>query len=94
VVAIFSLPKQSFQIETSDFHYGNFGWNFYTFIRPKQEQLRKMQQYQPSGRNRTCGRARQLDSTAISIKVVPERSGKVEYERESLLGIDNKLMNF
>jgi hypothetical protein len=32
--------------------------------------------------------------TAISIKVVHERSGKVEYERERLLGIANKLMNF
>jgi hypothetical protein len=32
--------------------------------------------------------------TAISIKVVPEQSGKVEYERESLLGIAKKLMNF
>jgi hypothetical protein len=32
--------------------------------------------------------------TAISIKVVHEQSGKVEYERESLLGIANKLMNF
>jgi hypothetical protein len=31
---------------------------------------------------------------AISIKVVHEQSGKVEYERESLLGIANKLMNF
>ena len=32
--------------------------------------------------------------TAISIKVVHEKSGKVEYERERLLGIANKLMNF
>jgi hypothetical protein len=32
--------------------------------------------------------------TAISIKVVNEQSGKVEYERERLLGIANKLMNF
>jgi hypothetical protein len=32
--------------------------------------------------------------TAISTKVVHERSGKVEYERERLLGIANKLMNF
>jgi hypothetical protein len=32
--------------------------------------------------------------TAISIKVVREQSGKVEYERERLLGIANKLMNF
>ena len=32
--------------------------------------------------------------TAISIKVVHEQSGKVEYERERLLGIANKLMNF
>ena len=31
--------------------------------------------------------------TAISIKVIPEQSGKVEYERERLLGIANKLMN-
>jgi hypothetical protein len=30
--------------------------------------------------------------TAISIKVVHEQSGKVEYERERLLGIANKLM--
>ncbi len=27
--------------------------------------------------------------TAISIKVVPEQSGKVEYEREKLAGSDN-----
>jgi hypothetical protein len=33
-------------------------------------------------------------STAISIKVVHEQSGKVEYERERLLGIANKLINF
>jgi hypothetical protein len=32
--------------------------------------------------------------TAISIKVVPEQSGKVEYERERLLGNAKKLMNF
>ena len=32
--------------------------------------------------------------TAISIKFVHEQSGKVEYERERLLGIANKLMNF
>jgi hypothetical protein len=32
--------------------------------------------------------------TAISIKVVREQSGKVEYERERLLGIANKLINF
>jgi RNase P/RNase MRP subunit p29 len=32
--------------------------------------------------------------TAISIKVVHEQSGKVEYERERLLGIAKKLMNF
>jgi transcriptional regulator NrdR family protein len=32
--------------------------------------------------------------TAISIKVVHEQSGKAEYERERLLGIANKLMNF
>ena len=32
--------------------------------------------------------------TAISIKVVHEQSGKVEYERERLLGIANKLMSF
>ena len=31
---------------------------------------------------------------AISIKVVHEQSGKVEYERERLLGIANKLINF
>ena len=31
--------------------------------------------------------------TAISIKVVPEQSAKVEYERERLLGIANKRMN-
>jgi hypothetical protein len=29
-----------------------------------------------------------------SVKVVHEQSGKVEYERERLLGIANKLMNF
>jgi hypothetical protein len=32
--------------------------------------------------------------TAISIKVVHEQSGKVEYDRERLLGIAYKLMNF
>jgi hypothetical protein len=32
--------------------------------------------------------------TAISIKVVHEKSGKVEYERERLLEIAKKLMNF
>jgi hypothetical protein len=32
--------------------------------------------------------------TAISIKVVHGQSGKVEYERERLMGIANKLMNF
>jgi hypothetical protein len=32
--------------------------------------------------------------TAISIKVVPEQSGKVEYERERLLGIAKKCINF
>jgi hypothetical protein len=32
--------------------------------------------------------------TAISIKVVHEQSGKVEYERDRLLRIANKLMNF
>ena len=32
--------------------------------------------------------------TAISIKVVHEQSGKVEYERERLLGIAKNLMNF
>jgi hypothetical protein len=32
--------------------------------------------------------------TAISIKVVHEQSGKVEYERERLLGIASELMNF
>jgi hypothetical protein len=32
--------------------------------------------------------------TAISIKVVHEQSRKVEYERERLPGIANKLMNF
>jgi hypothetical protein len=31
--------------------------------------------------------------TAISIKVVPEQSGKVEYERERLLGIANKFIH-
>jgi hypothetical protein len=31
---------------------------------------------------------------SISVKVVHEQSGKVEYERERLLGIANKLMNF
>jgi hypothetical protein len=35
-----------------------------------------------------------LEYTAISIKVVHKQSGKVEYERERLLGIANKLMNF
>jgi hypothetical protein len=37
---------------------------------------------------------RYLVYTAISIKVVHEQSGKVEYERERLLGIANKFMNF
>jgi hypothetical protein len=37
---------------------------------------------------------RYLVNTAISIKVVHEQSGKVEYEGERLLGIANKLMNF
>jgi hypothetical protein len=32
--------------------------------------------------------------TAISINVVHEQSGKVEYHRERLLGIANKLINF
>jgi hypothetical protein len=32
-------------------------------------------------------------NTAISIKVVPEQSGKVEYERERLLGIAKKFIN-
>jgi hypothetical protein len=36
---------------------------------------------------------RYLVYTAISIKVVHVQSGKVEYERERLLGIANKLMN-
>jgi hypothetical protein len=31
--------------------------------------------------------------TAISIKVVHEQSGKVEYERERLLGIVNKFIH-
>jgi hypothetical protein len=30
----------------------------------------------------------------MSFKVVHEQSGKAEYERERLLGIVNKLMNF
>ncbi len=30
-----------------------------------------------------------LGHTAISIKVVPEKSGKVEYEREKLAGSDD-----
>ena len=37
---------------------------------------------------------RYLWYAAISIKVVHEQSGKVENEREWLLGIDNKFMNF
>jgi hypothetical protein len=37
---------------------------------------------------------RYLVYTAISIKVVHEQSGKVEYERERLLGIAYELMNF
>jgi hypothetical protein len=32
--------------------------------------------------------------TAISIKVVPEQSGKVEYERERVAGNRKKLTNF
>jgi hypothetical protein len=35
-----------------------------------------------------------ISYTAISIKVVHEQSGKVDYERERLLGIASKLMNF
>ena len=35
---------------------------------------------------------RYLVYTAISIKVVHEQSGKVEYERERLLGIANKFI--
>jgi hypothetical protein len=31
--------------------------------------------------------------TAVSIKVVPEQSGKVEHERERMLGIANKFIN-
>jgi hypothetical protein len=31
--------------------------------------------------------------TAVSIKVVPEQSGKVEYEGERMLGIANKFIN-
>jgi hypothetical protein len=37
---------------------------------------------------------RYLVYTGISIKVVHAQSGKVEYERERLLVIANKLMNF
>jgi hypothetical protein len=33
-------------------------------------------------------------NTAISIKVVPKQSGKIEYERERLLGIAKKFINF
>jgi hypothetical protein len=32
-------------------------------------------------------------SAATSIKVVPEQSGKVEYEHERLLGIANKFIH-
>jgi hypothetical protein len=32
--------------------------------------------------------------TAISIKVAPEQSGKVEYERQRLAGNAKKLINF
>jgi hypothetical protein len=32
--------------------------------------------------------------TAISIKVVPEQSGKVEYERERMLGLANNFITF
>ena len=35
-----------------------------------------------------------LHRASCSIKVVHEQSGKVEYERERLLGIAYKLMNF
>ena len=35
----------------------------------------------------------ELGYTAISIKLVPEQSGKVEYERERLLGFANKFIN-
>jgi hypothetical protein len=37
---------------------------------------------------------RYLVYAAVSIKVVPEQSGKVEYERERMLGIANKFINF
>ena len=30
----------------------------------------------------------------FQVRLSPEQSGKVEYERERLLGIANKLMNF
>jgi hypothetical protein len=33
-----------------------------------------------------------IQATAISIKVVPEQTGKVEYERERLLGIAKKFI--
>jgi hypothetical protein len=32
--------------------------------------------------------------TAISIKAVPEQSGKVEYERERMIGLAYKFINF
>ena len=47
-----------------------------------------------TSKQKTKGGKNKLMNTAISIKVVHEQSGKVEYERERLLGIANKLMNF
>jgi hypothetical protein len=32
--------------------------------------------------------------TAVSIKIVPEQSGKVKYEHKRMLGITNKFINF
>jgi hypothetical protein len=41
-----------------------------------------------------CLRFCNIVYTAISVKVVHEQSGKVDYHRERLLGIANKLMHF
>ena len=35
-----------------------------------------------------------LEHKAVSIKVVPEQIRKVEYERERMLGIASKFINF
>ena len=46
-------------------------------------------QKSPRGKSRVVHRSRLWSYTAISIKVVPEQSGKVEYECEKLAGSDD-----